>query len=318
MVAIDLLTPSGLWSMPLGRFGADQEVGGVPTNTARSAAAERTVATASGVPGTRYDQLLVAVGARATPHLPGATTFSGSVDAAPYVGSSTPRRPACARGSSSRSTRRRPGRCRSTSWPCSPRPISRRGARAQLTLVTPEPARSSSSARRGRARREAARRARRDPRVRRRAARRRGGGAAPGRRAVAARGRGRRPALPAGRVVTGLPHDAARVHRGRPARPYRRPRGRARGGRHHDLPFQAGRPRHAAGRRRSRGHPGRARVPDRAPALLALLQGVLYSDGAPAYLRTPLGEGAAGLRRRGPARCGGRRARSPDASSRRT
>ena len=57
-----------------------------------------------------------------------------------------------------------------------------------------------------------------------------------------------------------------RVHPGRRARARPEPAGRLRGGRRHQLPDQAGRPRDPAGRRRGRGDRGRGRAPTSSPS----------------------------------------------------
>jgi sulfide:quinone oxidoreductase len=96
-LAIDLLTPSRelssrplavvtsfggarRWSTSLETFAADHDVTLVHDGLARVMPAERTVETTSGVRA-HYDALLVAVGAGAVPHLPGAVTLRGADDA---------------------------------------------------------------------------------------------------------------------------------------------------------------------------------------------------------------------------------------------
>ena len=97
-----------------------------------------------------------------------------------------------------------------------------------------------------------------------------------------------------------------------------------------DVPAQAGRPRHPAGRRGRGGDRGRARRAVEPTPFRPVLRGLLLTGGEPLYLRaalSPAGEVQDSQRaphaERGPpprsraARCGGRRARSPAATSRR-
>src|SRR4029079_12426826 len=96
-VAIDLLAPNRVfsyrplsvlesfggaraWSMPLERFAADEDVTLVHDALGAVLGPERAIVTTSGV-RCPYDLLLVAIGARPTPQLPGAITFRGSADA---------------------------------------------------------------------------------------------------------------------------------------------------------------------------------------------------------------------------------------------
>ena len=89
-VAIDLLAPNRVfsyrplsvlesfggaraWSMPLERFAADEDVTLVHDALGAVLGPERAIVTTSGV-RCRYDRLLVAIGARATPQLRGAIT----------------------------------------------------------------------------------------------------------------------------------------------------------------------------------------------------------------------------------------------------
>ena len=278
----------------------------------------------------RYDKLLVAVGARPRPALPGAITFAGPADA-PAVGAR-----ARARRRGSRSCCRRPpaGRCRSTSsrsWPppsCATAASSRRSPWSR-----PSPRRCGSSAP------EAERRGRRAAgRARHRAAHRRAGASPSARGALELRRRdaGARadrvialPRLDRARRVPGLPHDAT---------------GSCRSTRHGRVPgvadvFAAG---DATTFPLKQGGLATQQADAAAEAIAAelgvavepapfrpVLRGLLLTGGAPLYLRsalTPAGEpgehgagappGARRRRSRG-ARCGGRRARSPAATSRR-
>lgn len=68
------------WSTSLETFAADHDVTLVHDGLARVVPAERTVETTSGVRA-HYDVLLVAVGAGAVPHLPGAVTLRAADDA---------------------------------------------------------------------------------------------------------------------------------------------------------------------------------------------------------------------------------------------
>ena len=68
------------WSMPLGQFAADQEIDLHHSGLAAVRPSEHVVVTTAGA-RRFYDLLLVAIGARAVPALPGALTFQGSVDA---------------------------------------------------------------------------------------------------------------------------------------------------------------------------------------------------------------------------------------------
>ena len=132
-----------------------------------------------------------------------------------------------------------------------------------------------------------------------------------------------------GPAIAGLPHGAhgfipVDAPRPRPGCP-RRLRGRRRD----ELPAQAGRPRDPAGRRRGRGDRRRARRAVEPAPFRPVLRGLLLTGGAPLYLRSALTLRASresSTARRGPtarlrpsraARCGGRRARSPAATSRR-
>jgi sulfide:quinone oxidoreductase len=154
-VEIELLTPSlrfsyrplsvlesfggeRTWSMPLDRFASDQDVVLVHEALGEVLASEHAILTTSGV-RRPYELLLVAIGARPTPHLPGAITFQGSTDA-----------PTVRRMLDDASARLRPRIVfavgATTSWPLplyelallTAGELRSRGARSQLTLVTPE------------------------------------------------------------------------------------------------------------------------------------------------------------------------------------
>jgi sulfide:quinone oxidoreductase len=154
-VAIDLLTPEQVfsyrplsvlesfggartWSMRLERFAADQDITLVHDALAAVHGAERAIVTTSGV-HSPYDLLLVAIGARPTPQLPGAVTFQGSTDA-----------PAVRRVLEDAADRLRPRIAFAvgpgTSWPLplyelallTAGELRARGARCEITLVTPE------------------------------------------------------------------------------------------------------------------------------------------------------------------------------------
>jgi sulfide:quinone oxidoreductase len=309
-VAIDLLAPNvrfayrplsvleafgadRAWSMALERFGADQDVAILHDTLAEVRPAERAVVTGLGARH-RYDQLLIAVGARATPHLSGATTFTGSVDAR-----------AVRRLLGAAAARLRPRIVfafdADTSWPLplyelallAAADLAAHGARAELTLVTSESAplelfgaRAGELVGRLLAEHDVALVCGAEPLVAEDGALRLAGGRSlPADEVVA---------LPraVGRFVTGLPHDAGGFIAVDP---------------HGAI---AGVPAvHAAGDITTfpfkQGGLATQQADAAAEAILAalgfpieprpfspVLQGVLYSDGAPAYLRTPLGEGA--------------------------
>jgi len=156
-VDIDLLTPSQIfsyrplsvlesfggartWSMPLHRFAADQDVTLVHDALGTVLGPEQAIVTTSGV-RSRYDLLLVAIGARPTPQLPGAITFQGATDA-----------PLLSRLLDDAAARLRPRIAfavgPATSWPLplyelallTAGELRARGARCEITLVTPEAA----------------------------------------------------------------------------------------------------------------------------------------------------------------------------------
>jgi sulfide:quinone oxidoreductase len=156
-VDIDLLTPAQrfsyrplsvlesfggarAWSMPLDRFAADQDVTLVHDALGQVLERERAIVTSSGV-RCPYDLLLVAIGASATPQLPGALTFQGSTDA-----------PAVRRMLDEAAARLRPRIVFAvgpgTSWPLplyelallTAADLRARGTRCEITLVTPEAA----------------------------------------------------------------------------------------------------------------------------------------------------------------------------------
>src|SRR5919199_1131986 len=156
-VEIELLTPSPrftyrplsvlesfggerAWSMPLERFAADQDLDLVPDALAEVLPSEGAVLTTSGA-RRPYDLLLVAIGARAVPQLPGAITFQGSTDA-----------PAVRRMLDDAATRLRPRIVFAVgpglSWPLplyelallTAGELRDRGVRAEVTLATPEAA----------------------------------------------------------------------------------------------------------------------------------------------------------------------------------
>ena len=154
-VAIDLLTPAQVfsyrplsvleafggaqtWSMRLERFAADQDVTLVHDALAAVDGAKPEIVTTSGV-RCPYDLLLVAIGARPTPHLPGAVTFQGSADT-----------PAVRQVLEDAADRLRPRIAFAVgpgaSWPLplyelallTATELRARGARCEITLVTPE------------------------------------------------------------------------------------------------------------------------------------------------------------------------------------
>ena len=156
-VDIDLLTPTQVfsyrplsvlesfggartWSMPLDRFATDQDVTLVHDALATVLGPERAIVTTSGV-RSGYDLLLVAIGARPTPQLAGAITFQGSADA-----------PEVRRLLDDAADRLRPRIAFTvgpeTSWPLplyelallTAGELRDRGARCEITLVTPEAA----------------------------------------------------------------------------------------------------------------------------------------------------------------------------------
>ena len=126
------------WSMPLHRFAADQDLVLVHDTLAEVDASAREIVTAGG--GRRpYDLLLVAIGARTVPQLPGAVTFQGSTDA-----------PTVRRVLDEAAARLRPrivfAAGAGPSWPLpvyelallAAADLRARGTRAEITLVTPE------------------------------------------------------------------------------------------------------------------------------------------------------------------------------------
>jgi len=128
------------WSMPLERFASDQDVTLVHDALAEVRGPEREVLTASGV-RSRFDLLLVAIGAGTAPQLPGAITFRGSTDS-----------PAVRRLLDDAAARLRPRIAfavgSGTSWPLplyelallTATELRTRGARCEISLVTPEAA----------------------------------------------------------------------------------------------------------------------------------------------------------------------------------
>jgi sulfide:quinone oxidoreductase len=137
---LSVLEPVGgpqTWSMPLVRFASDQDLDVVHDELSEVHPERRTVTTTSGVER-RYDLLLVAIGARPVPHLPGAVTFFGAVDA-----------PAVRRMLDDAARLRHTVAFAvgtTTSWPLplyelallAATDLRARGAKARLTLVTPE------------------------------------------------------------------------------------------------------------------------------------------------------------------------------------
>jgi sulfide:quinone oxidoreductase len=281
------------WSMPLERFAADQEVTLLRDTLVEVLASEHAVATGLGA-RLPYDRLLVALGARATPHLPGATTFGGSVDAR-----------AVRRILDEAATRLRPRVVfavgAGTSWPLplyelallAAADLAARGVRADLTLVTAESAPlelfgpSAGELVRGLLdEHEVTLVCGAEPIAAKDGALRLADGRAlPADRVVA---------LPhaAGRYVAGLPHDES---------------GFVPADRHGRVPgvewvFAAG---DITTFPFKQGGLATQQADAAAEAILAdlglpieprpfrpVLQGVLYSAGVPAYLRNPLGEGA--------------------------
>jgi sulfide:quinone oxidoreductase len=128
------------WSMPLDRFAADQDVTLARDALGTVLGAERAIVTTSGV-RRPYDLLLIAIGARPVSDLPGAISFHGAVD--------VPAIRAILDDAAARLRRTivfavGPA----TSWPLplyelallAAAELHARGAKAQLTLVTPEAA----------------------------------------------------------------------------------------------------------------------------------------------------------------------------------
>jgi sulfide:quinone oxidoreductase len=128
------------WSMPLDRFAADQDLTLINDALGSVDADERVVITTSGA-RLGYDLLLVAIGAKTTPQVPGAITFRGSSDS-----------PAVRRMLDEAAARLRPRIAfavgPSSSWPLplyelallTARELQARRVHAELTLVTPEAA----------------------------------------------------------------------------------------------------------------------------------------------------------------------------------
>jgi sulfide:quinone oxidoreductase len=273
---LSVLEPVGgprTWSMPLVRFASDQDAEVVHDELSAVHPDERTITTTAGAER-RYDLLLVAIGARPVQQLPGAVTFYGAVDA-PVIrrmlddAARLRHAVAFAVGAA-------------TSWPLplyelallAATDLRARGAKARLTLVTPEAtplalfgAEASSlvaqllddhgievvceaeplAAENGRLRLIDGRRLLAD-------------------RVVTL-------PRPAGRFVGGLPHDSAGFI---PVDPHGRVDAFERvyaAGRHHDLPAQAGRSRDPTGRCRRRGDARGPRAADRSPAVLARAPG---------------------------------------------
>ena len=123
--------------MPLVRFASDQDAEVVHDELSAVHPDRRTITTTSGVER-RYDLLLVAIGARPVAHLPGAVTFYGAVDA-----------PAIRRMLDDAARLRHTlafAVGTATSWPLplyelallAATDLRARGAKARLTLVTPE------------------------------------------------------------------------------------------------------------------------------------------------------------------------------------
>jgi len=128
------------WRMRLDRFAADQDVTLVHDALGTVLGSERAIVTTSGV-RSPYDLLLVAIGARPVPQLPGAITFQGATDA-----------PVVSRLLDDAAARLRPRIAfavgPATSWPLplyelallTAGELRARGARCEITLVTPEAA----------------------------------------------------------------------------------------------------------------------------------------------------------------------------------
>jgi sulfide:quinone oxidoreductase len=126
------------WTMPLDRFAADQDVTLIPDTLGEVLGADRAIVATSGVRH-EYDLLLVAIGAKPTPHLPGALTFQGSADTPRVRGmlddAAARLRPRIAFAVGSH-----------TSWPVplyelallTAADLHARGAHCEITLVTPE------------------------------------------------------------------------------------------------------------------------------------------------------------------------------------
>jgi len=127
------------WSMRLDRFASDWDLDLVHDALGEVCAGEHAIVTSSGV-RRPFELLLVAIGARSVPHLPGAMTFQGSVDA-----------PAMRRIVDDAVARVRRTIVfavgTETSWPLplyelallTARAVRDRGGEARLTLLTPEP-----------------------------------------------------------------------------------------------------------------------------------------------------------------------------------
>jgi sulfide:quinone oxidoreductase len=126
------------WNMPLDRFASDQELDLVHDALAEVLPSERAIVTTSGA-RRPYDALLVAIGARPIPQLPGAITFRGSTDTPTVRGmlddAAARLRPRIVFAAGA-----------ATSWPLplyelallTAGHLHARGAHSELTLVTPE------------------------------------------------------------------------------------------------------------------------------------------------------------------------------------
>jgi sulfide:quinone oxidoreductase len=309
-VDIDLLTPSQVfsyrplsvlesfggartWSMPLDRFAADQDVTLVHDALGAVLEAERAIVTTSGV-RSPYDLLLVAIGARPTPQLPGAITFQGATDA-----------PLLSRLLEDAAARLRPRIAfavgPATSWPLplyelallTAGELRARGARCEITLVTPERAPLELFGRRASAvvadlleDRGVTVIANAEPLA-----------ASDGElRLVDGRsiGADRVVALPraAGRFVEGLPHDAEGFV---PVDPHGRVDGMERvyaAGDITTFPFKQGGLATQQADAAAEAMLADLGLPIEPRPFTPVLQGVLFTGGEPAYLRTPLGERA--------------------------
>jgi sulfide:quinone oxidoreductase len=310
-VGIDLLTPAlhfsyrplsvlesfgggRTWSMPLHRFAADQDVTLVHDALGRVIPDEREIETASGA-RYPYDALLVAIGGATTPQIPGAITFQGATDA-----------PAIRGVLDDAAARLRPRVVfavpAATSWPLplyelallTAGELRARGQRAEVTLVTPEErplevfgARASEAVSTQLEAHGIATITNAEPlTVTDGELRLADGRGIPADRVIA---------MPrvAGRFIDGLPQDQAGFV---PVDPYGRVPGRERiyaAGDITTFPFK-------------QGGLATQQADAAAEAILAdlglpivprpfspVLQGVLLTGGEPAYLRRPLGEGAA-------------------------
>jgi sulfide:quinone oxidoreductase len=293
---LSVLEPFGgapTWSMGLDRFAADQEVVLTHDTLAEVLPQERAVRTASGEQRS-YDLLLIAVGARPIPHIPGAVTFQGSADA-----------PTIRRLLDDAAAGLRPrvafavGAAASWTLPLyelalmTAAELKARGARTELTVVSPEPAplalfgeRASALVARMLAEHGIAVVSGAEPQaVEDGGLRLVDGRLVPADRVVA---------LPraAGQFIAGLPHDAAGFI---PVDPH----GRVEGvegvyaaGDITTFPFKQGGLATQQADAAAEAMLADLGLPIEPRPFSPVLQGVLYSEGEPAYLRNPLSDAA--------------------------